>query len=51
MSWFFSSKPEEKPKDGIDSVSIKIDTKNLPKIDLKLNESGIKMPEKPKIKT
>lgn len=49
MSWFFGSKKEEKPKDGIDSVSIKLDTKNLPKIDLK--ETGLKMPEKPKIKT
>lgn len=51
MSWFFGSKAEEKPKDGIDSVTIKLDTKNLKKFELNLQDSGIKMPEKPKIKT
>ena len=51
MSWLFGSKKEEKPKDSIDSVSIKLDTKNLKKFDLNLQDSGMKMPEKPKIKT
>lgn len=48
MSWFFGSKTEEKPKDSIDSVTIKLDTKNLPKLQ---TVEGMKMPEKPKIVT
>ena len=47
MNWLFGKK-EEKPKDSIDSISIKLDTKNLPKLD---KIEGFKMPEKPKIKT
>lgn len=48
MNWLFGSKKEEAPKEGVDSISIKLDKGNLKKIEL---DSSFKMPEKPKIET